>query len=522
MRHGWGTSFHAAHLCLLGIFLTLTRYKSRAGLFNRCRSVIRPIAGEGLVFLSQWWSILFIVLTVELVFTSLNAVDMFQGAEGLTGNKEWLAKMSMGVLPACVVTYLLSFFAIVRQLLAAYRDARQGTPWQRNLRWVLQWSRDVAVQVLFMPMVYHLMMCRVVLHQWAAVTGNYLTDAAALDAPPEVKSELEVTLAAASSSFAEMYDAYALLCFGNLGMLVAEHELGRRSVVSGDASGLVAMDTQRTQVLLPLLRATLLFGVKAYVVTSIASSLYSIGLAYLNIVWDPGLCSALSPSLFTTSTTTAMAGADAARPTTASGHAYAEAWCIFKSIMYGADFATSTIAIYNLFSFEHLLHKPLKKFNPGLKFWSMKIPVSLAFSEIIVLKLLQPFIGLTNDEVDIFDAVSKAYFMVLVAVLNVCAWSPVEDWYYWEEVRDYEYRAVAAVPQGEDGDSATSDGDDSESDLAHVGGGSPGKDVSALPGPPHSGGLGLPGASPGGAGIVTSGGSRATSTSTGVSSCRDV
>eukprot|EP00415_Alexandrium_ostenfeldii_P003132 UN3132 len=39
-------------------------------------------------------------------------------------------------------------------------------------------------------------------------------------------------------------------------------------------------------------------------------------------------------------------------------------------------------------------------------------------------------------EINIVDTMTKAYFMMLVSLLNVIAWRPSEEWYYWEELRE--------------------------------------------------------------------------------------
>merc|ERR1712113_31416 len=80
--------------------------------------------------------------------------------------------------------------------------------------------------------------------------------------------------------------------------------------------------------------------------------------------------------------------------------------CTFGDMMYGANYATSTIAIYNLIYFETHLGREMENFHPHLKFWSMKIPVTLAFT-ISLLKLVQPWTGLGNSEVDLLNAVVK-------------------------------------------------------------------------------------------------------------------
>lgn len=508
--HGWKMSFQGLHLCVLFIFLMLWRYQSRRALWGRLRATVRHAVGAVCVFLSQWWSILFIALSVELGFTIASAVEVFRGADLLGGNAGWLGKMSLGIFPACVVTYLLSVIAIARQICAAWNDNSRGIGWQHNLSWVLQWSRDVAVQVLFMPMVYNLMMCRSVLHQWSALTGRHSSDIAMLDVDPHVKIALSENLATANASLAEMYDAYALWCFGNLGMRVVDHELRRAAGgPSGDASSAdefadalvsrlvdegvstasgqqavlrvlresreeLRVVRQETFSLLSVLHSTLLFGVKAYVVTAIGSAVYLISIAYINIAWDPGLC--IDPDVGSAVPIPNATDVHSAS-WSPSGHQVASAWCVFENVIYGADFATSTIAIYNLFYFEQQLHRQLRRFKPGLKFWSMKIPVTLAFSEIIFLKLVKPWTGLTDSEINILDASSKGYFMVFVALLNICAWDPAEEWYDWPEVRECQTDEIASsellAAESETGS------DDDETELPCF---SPGSAYTGVPG----------------------------------------
>lgn len=134
---------------------------------------------------------------------------------------------------------------------------------------------------------------------------------------------------------------------------------------------------------------------------------------------------------------------------------------MFKPMAYGMDFATSTIAIFNLITFEQQLKPYLGSFSPSLKFWSMKIPITLAFSQVIILRALQPWTEMTDSDVEILDAVSKGYCMVAVAFLNIFAWGPNEDWYLWEEVAARKTTVVGTVKPAqeidEDDDSSMSD-----------------------------------------------------------------
>jgi len=412
-------------------------------LSTKCRRWIKDRAPDWVsntvLLLSQWWVILPIVLTVELILTRANIAGVMDATLGVRKELGWLATLSRWAIPACFVTYCLCLVSIALQVRAAWCDADSGRcGWHRDLKWVLQYPRDVAIQVLFMPMVYHLMMVRSLLRRWAVFSDGIW----------QASTEHRNLLAAdGDAALAEMYDAYALWCFGNLGMYVADREL-KRQVGLGHSS------------LFTVLQGTLMFGVKAYVVTAVLGALYSIGLAFVVLNGHPKLC---SPAFAAVPGSNATQGVD-------SGDSGV---CTFTEIIYGADFATSTIAIYNLFSFEHQLSGPLQKFNPSWKFWSMKIPVTLSFSELLVLKLTQPLTGLDTYELELLDTMTKAYFMMLVSLLNVFAWHPGEEWYYWAELRaDGEAPGGCGdLACGEAEDATSSDGTASESEAQDAEGG---------------------------------------------------
>lgn len=423
--------FQAFHLCVAFVCLATIRVTSRAALSTRFRkwvSLNLPWWASDLILcLTQWWVILAIILTVELILTKSSILAVMDATLSVRRDMEWLATLSRWACPACLLTYALCVVSIAAQVRAAWRDANSGRcGWHRDLRWVLQYPRDVALQVLFMPMVYHLMMCRSLLRRWA-VFSDGIGD--------PINEHQNLMAAGGDASLAEMYDAYALWCFGNLGMGVADREL-RRQTGLGQSS------------VFTVLQGTLMFGVKAYVVTAVLGALYSIGLAFVVINADSSLCS-VPGSL--------SEGLNSTRLLSQNGGEGGDSGvCTFTQIIYGADFATSTIAIYNLFSFEHQLSHPLEKFNPAWKFWSMKIPVTLSFSELMLLKLTQPLTGLTTFEMEILDTMAKAYFMILVSLLNIIAWKPSEEWYYWEELcEDSEVTVVCSAATSSDEETPT-------------------------------------------------------------------
>jgi len=364
--------------------------------------VNRPKTCTSLVILCQWWVILFLALTVELVLTlvsTFSADSVFHQDPPEHGVNGLLRYLSILCVPACGVTYFLGLTGIILQVNAARKDAASlNCRWHYDLRYTLPYARDVACQVLFMPMLYHIMMCRAVIRQWSVISGEFTDDIRNMPLNATGQANLELQAVEADYGVAEMYDAYALWCFGNLGMAVVERSYRTQ---------------ENLEDMVSLIRAGILFGVQAYVIVAVASGFYSNAMSLANVMQGADLC-----------------GESVGQTDSGGG------FCTFGNIFYGADFATSTIAIYNLFSFEHKLWKPLQEFNPGWKFWSMKIPVSLGFAGVLCLNMSKPFTHLSSDQVTLVDALTRALVMPLVALLNLYAWRPGEVWYSWDDIRD--------------------------------------------------------------------------------------
>jgi len=177
----------------------------------------------------------------------------------------------------------------------------------------------------------------------------------------------------------------------------------------------------------------------------LGAALYSIGLSMLSLQLKKDACetSYLTSSL--PSHTRFLLGDD--NSSTSDGDLLSTV-CVFSNIVYGANFATSSIAIYNLFSFEQKMGPSLRTFGPTWKFWSMKIPVTLSFTGVILLRLIQPFTGLNLNQIDFLEAIIKAYCMLLVAALNLKAWYPTEEWYTMDAVHPEPCLRMFGRPSG--------------------------------------------------------------------------
>lgn len=423
-----------------------------------CREDLQHECGQGggrlaagvLLAAVQWWSILVLFLVVELCMTCVSMQGLSHKLTagdwmGLSKSRSWLAGFCVGVFPACALTYILVLVAVSRQLLATYRTAKMGSHigrWHRGETWVLTHARDVTIQVLFMPAVYHLMMCRCVLRLWSATAHVHVRELVYISHITETqKDQVDRQIAESDTGVAEMYDAYALWCFGTLAVTFVEEK----------------MQTQNK--IIAVLRTTTLLGVTMYVVTAVCSALYNISLSCMKVWISPDVCSSEPWNDVVVNASSNVSGFTGDRLFQGDS-----GFCTFQNIIYGANWATSTIAIYNLVYFEVTLHDEIQDFNPRLKFWSMKIPVTLAFS-ISLLKLVQPLTQMNSQEVDLLNACVKAYCMTCTSLLNIFAWKPTEAWYDKENLRD-DRAYVAPHSEHTEAGSDTGDNDSTSDDDA--------------------------------------------------------
>eukprot|EP00931_Biecheleriopsis_adriatica_P106680 TRINITY_DN8107_c0_g2_i1.p1 TRINITY_DN8107_c0_g2~~TRINITY_DN8107_c0_g2_i1.p1 ORF type:complete len:485 (-),score=68.08 TRINITY_DN8107_c0_g2_i1:39-1439(-) len=383
------------------------------GMRSHLEAVIGVKCAEVIVVCTQWWFVLSIVLLVDLGFTyqrlqEMRGIDDQVSTAGIVVDpytKSWLKTFAGYTFPGCALTYLLAGVAIGRQIVAATKEV-----WHNEMSWMLSHQRDVALQVLFMPPVYHLMMCRCVLRQFSARSHIHLSDLEGISVKNEdVRTQIELQIAETSVGVAEVYDAYALLCFGTLALHFVKPHM---EILGQDHSTHIGK----------VLSSSVLLGVQMYVITAVTTAVYHIVIVVLTFALDQPVCVDLGlPSLEHNATKTFFE----------SGSGL----CTFDLIVYGANFATSTIAIYNLIFFETTLHHEIEDFHPALKFWGMKIPVTLAFS-ISLLKAVQPFTGLDDEQVDLLNSSVKALCMTITAFLNIFAWKADEKWYERPELRD--------------------------------------------------------------------------------------
>ncbi|CAE7754490.1 unnamed protein product [Symbiodinium pilosum] len=99
----------------------------------------------------------------------------------------------------------------------------------------------------------------------------------------------------------------------------------------------------------------------------------------------------------------------------------------------GMGIVASTAAINNVITVERTFAESLKHFEPDLKFWSIKILLTLGFMQSMLLEI-PPLSYLSVTEQDLFYASILSAECFGVSLLQWRAWKPSEKWL--EDLRD--------------------------------------------------------------------------------------
>jgi len=208
---------------------------------------------------------------------------------------------------------------------------------------------------------------------------------------------------------ADLYEARALYCFTVVCMKFINMQRKRRGIFSHSCEKCGAKcpecegvnNTISHMLFMPLKRMTLL-GVQCFVWTNFFRCVYVLGMEQIRES-SPKTWRQIAGSLQT------LGDVD--------------------SFFEGFTLCVSSIAIWNLVTFEHYLTDVLEEFEPKLKFWSAKIIVSLAFIQSIVIGQLAQFMPKDSDYLYYQQQLAYACLMCIemlpVALLQLPAWNPV-------------------------------------------------------------------------------------------------
>mmetsp|Transcript_34579 Transcript_34579/g.83414 ORF Transcript_34579/g.83414 Transcript_34579/m.83414 type:complete len:831 (+) Transcript_34579:65-2557(+) len=236
---------------------------------------------------------------------------------------------------------------------------------------------DYAIQVVAMPVVFAVLSNKGVLRMVSICTGRFSVPRH--DSWPSL-IEMENDLYKSYNEVAELYEGWALWCFGALciQMLVA----------NVDGKGFLVTAVQRIT----------MQGVGCFVMVCLATSLWSLGITELEgPPFNLDVCGEY-PS-----------------------------FCQLDKFFAGAKAVASTIAIYNIAVFEVSCHEKLEEFSPFLKFLGTKILVSISYIQKAGCTILFPHWSKELQQLAYSSVL--VYEVLFIAILHVFAWGPWDSWY---------------------------------------------------------------------------------------------
>lgn len=321
----------------------------------------------------------------------------------------------LGSCPAVVLTQLIGWVHIIRHLMRIKNPITSTGRLQDNE------LRDKAIQIMFLPVIYS-----VVAYNNVIRLMNLFTGAADLCRPVEwllsfeEKKAYTLSLYEANLSMADFYEAIALLHFTSL---TVRHirETFLRSPRGLTDKTLVRSQTNVDDPLMKLnnvMSSLVTSGVMAFCVTCLGTFIRGVNLV-MQMAWNHKVVSASDEGSL-------------------------------PAMLSGAGLVASTVAIGNVVNVELAFHHELEAFQPGLKFWSTKVIVSIAFIQEAALGLLgnENLMGerkLSDLQINLLYCSLLCYEVLLVAMLHVWAWpasvniTPEErgvakaDREYWDE-----------------------------------------------------------------------------------------
>eukprot|EP00927_Polykrikos_kofoidii_P083936 TRINITY_DN8721_c0_g2_i1.p1 TRINITY_DN8721_c0_g2~~TRINITY_DN8721_c0_g2_i1.p1 ORF type:complete len:652 (+),score=76.48 TRINITY_DN8721_c0_g2_i1:235-2190(+) len=353
----------------------------------------------------QWWVFMIFVLVLLLVlelydvqrrYHILDADWHIQKPHQFHDIPDSLASFSIYSFGAVAFSYCISIVCILLQVLTHATETIFGRcQLCRAGAGIISLPRDVAIQVLLLPMVYAFLSSKSVICMWSIMTQDFDP---ALDCPrwdvkaramvprsTEDKITLQKLVFSSNFALADMYEAWALFCFGRMVAQVMQPELRKK----------IKMDVVNAFEILLLVDVTVFVGV------CVVGAAYQILLTWFQWRLGRNVCES-SP-----------------------------AFCSLSPYITGANWCVSSIAIYNLFTIETKFHHLdiMEKFKPRLKFWSIKLMVLVAFWASFLMAFIRDAWGLTENQSQLLDASVRCYVMGIVSILNIKAWYPWAKWY---------------------------------------------------------------------------------------------
>lgn len=306
----------------------------------------------------------------------------------------WMRMLVIGSCPAVVLTQMIGWTQIGRHWLRIKNSesVRLSGVDGHELR-------DRAIKIMFLPVIYSVVAYNNVIRLMNLFSGIIDFCRPEWYLGFDEKAAYTSTLYEANLAMADFYEAIALLQFTKL----AVHHIKvyfRRGSKTPEKGSLARVDTSKLEKSDPVLKVTkvmtslVMSGVMSFVVTCFLSFAKGLYLVFYMAFYKQVV---------------SVAGS-------------------LPSMLSGAGLVASTVAISNVVNVEVEFHEELHLFNPGAKFWSTKIIVSIAFIQEFLLGLLGSYgPKLSELQINLLYCSLLCYEVLLVALLHVWAWPPSVD-----------------------------------------------------------------------------------------------
>jgi len=348
----------------------------------------------------QWWVLMLMMLGYcmwgELItLRNVHHVSTRRNDDGyyvldmpdIDGLPKWLASFALYSYVALLAVYFLSLLGIVLQVLTHLTSRLIGCKFIFQERAAMvSLPRDVAIQVLLLPMVYSFLAAKCVSCMLSKMNHKAMPALECWHWTRHQTEQLQDEVYAANFALADMYEAWALYCFGQMVAKVMQPELRKK----------IRLDVFRA------FEDLLLIDVSVFVFVAACGAVFTISLTWCKWRLGIDICGDYFPFV-----------------------------CNLQSYLNGANWCVSSIAIYNMYTIERKFEnlEKMAEFNPGWKFWSVKLMVLVAFWAALVMAIIRDWWGLTEEQGMMLDASFRIYVMLIVAMMNLKAWWPWSKWY---------------------------------------------------------------------------------------------
>lgn len=309
---------------------------------------------------------------------------------------------------------------------------------------------DKTIRILALPMIYGLMSFEGVVRMWGIVIDRTSTNHHFVNW--EHRTQYQTDMFEACFMVADLYESYALLIFGVLTINVLRQKITSKielvkvdvspptspMAVAGSRGATHSFDELdlAIQDLMKELKGLTMLGVKLFCLTCFLQAIYKLSIMTLGFydIYGPWFNTDPSQRLGLFQTKAVKKGA--------------------HYFFYGAGFVASFAAIGNVVEVERGFHRNLEEFSPFLKFWGVKVLVSIAFLQTLALLVIPPFTSWSETRSNIFYASVLCLECFLISVFHLRAWGPQETW-YWKNSPAYSGMSDG-IPEGSEsnGDSS--------------------------------------------------------------------